>query len=69
MQRQGPLRFQRPYIRINKRVTFTVKERKKFDSILIKNSRVAVSRFLFVFGDKQWNESKSHAGFVVHSEE
>jgi hypothetical protein len=41
MQRQGPLRFQRSSVRINKPATFIVKERKKFDSISIKNSRVA----------------------------
>ena len=41
MQRQGPLHFQHSSIRINKPATFIVKERKKFDSISIKNSRVA----------------------------
>jgi hypothetical protein len=53
------------YVLINARPSLLKKER----NLIQYRWRTAVSRFLFVFGAKQWNESKSHAGFVVHSEE
>jgi hypothetical protein len=69
-QRRGHLRFQRPCIRIEKPATIIVEERNKFDSIFMKNSRVAFRSFWWAlgFGDSSTRLSvPSRAVFVVQA--